>query len=193
MGKLSHYVIHYTATPAGRVVTGDDLRKWHLGPAKLPDGKLKFMGRFYNKADDLPVLYVGGVQINKLIGGRGWRQVGYADLICIDGRVENLVPYNEDDNVDPWEITNGILSTDEVYDNARHIVYAGGGTGQDTRTPQQITSMINKINETIGRHPDIVILGHNQINKTGCPGFNVPNWLRSIGVPEKNISKEAIK
>ena len=40
-------------------------------------------------------------------GGRGWRQVGYTDLIHLDGSVERLVPNNEDRTVDPWEITNG--------------------------------------------------------------------------------------
>ena len=40
-------------------------------------------------------------------GGRGWRQVGYTDLIHLDGRVERLVDNNEDAMVDPWEVTNG--------------------------------------------------------------------------------------
>mgnify|MGYP002690369933 FL=1 len=40
-------------------------------------------------------------------GGRGWKQVGYTDMIHLDGKVERLVQNNEDANVDPWEITNG--------------------------------------------------------------------------------------
>ena len=40
-------------------------------------------------------------------GGRGWRQVGYTDMVHLDGTVERLVDNNEDGNVDPWEITNG--------------------------------------------------------------------------------------
>ena len=39
-------------------------------------------------------------------GGRGWKQVGYTDLIHLNGEVERLVANNEDANVDPWEITN---------------------------------------------------------------------------------------
>jgi len=187
--KLTHYIIHYSATPAGREVTSDQIRQWHVGPAILPDGTLKYMGNIYATAFSLPNHKIGGVHINKLVGGRGWRQVGYADMIHLGGRIENLVPYNEDDNVDPWEITNGIKANNELYDNARHLLYVGGGTGQDTRTPEQITSMINKVKETIHRHPDILVLGHNQVDKTGCPGFRVPDWLRSIGVDEKNISK----
>ena len=40
-------------------------------------------------------------------GGRGWKQVGYTDLIHLNGEIERLVVNNEDANVDPWEITNG--------------------------------------------------------------------------------------
>lgn len=188
MSRLTHLIIHYSATPAGREVTSDQLRQWHLGPAKVATG-FKYKGKIYPTTGDLPKETIGGVLVEKLIGGRGWRQVGYADMIHLDGRIENLVPYNEDENVDPWEITNGIMAANELYDNARHILYVGGGTGQDTRTEAQKISLIHKVKETIGRHPDILVMGHNQVDKTGCPGFKVPDWLRSIGVDEKNISK----
>ena len=73
-------------------------------------------------------------------GGRGWRQVGYTDLIHLDGSVERLVPNNEDRTVDPWEITNGACGYNAT--TSRHIAYAGGvaadgTTPCDTRTPQQ--------------------------------------------------------
>lgn len=195
MSKLTHYVIHCTATPGGRIVTGDNLRQWHIGPAKLQEG-LKYRGKIYRDANELPPDNIGGISIKNLIGGRGWRQVGYADLVHLDGRVENLVAYNEDDNVDPWEITNGILAANELYDNSRHIVYAGGTDAwlhpQDTRTPEQLVSLINKVKETIHRHPDILVIGHNQIDDRACPSFNVPSWLRFIGVEENNISKAPI-
>jgi len=208
MSKLTHYIIHYSATTKGRELTSDTLRQWHLGPHTLTEaeikaarakgggdlnilktGVMKYKGGYYLPGT-LPKESIGGVLIENLGGsGRGWRQVGYADMIHIGGRIENLVPYNEDENVDPWEITNGIMAANELYDNARHLLYVGGGTGQDTRTPEQVVSMINKVKETIHRHPDILVLGHNQVDVTGCPGFDVPAWLRSIGVEEKNISK----
>lgn len=56
-------------------------------------------------------------------GGRGWKQVGYTDLIHLDGKVERLVDNNEDAEVDSWEITNGAKGYNSV---SRHIVYAGG-------------------------------------------------------------------
>ena len=71
----------------------------------------------------------------KSAGGRGWKQVGYTDLIRLDGTVERLVNNNEDAWVDPWEITNGATGYNSV---SRHIVYAGGCDKgmkpKDTRT-----------------------------------------------------------
>lgn len=66
-------------------------------------------------------------------GGRGWKQVGYTDLIHLDGTVERLVGNNEDAFVDPWEITNGAAGYNGV---SRHIVYAGG-VASDGKTPER--------------------------------------------------------
>ena len=69
-------------------------------------------------------------------GGRGWKQVGYTDLIHLDGRVERLVSNNEDANVDPWEITNGAAGYNSV---SRHVVYAGGvATDGKTAKDQEV-------------------------------------------------------
>ena len=51
---VKYLVIHCTATPEGRHITSDDIRRWHLKE-------------------------------------RGWKQVGYTDMIHLDGRVERLV------------------------------------------------------------------------------------------------------
>src|SRR3712207_2486555 len=56
-------------------------------------------------------------------GGRGWRQVGYTDMLHLDGRWERLADNNEDAQVDPWEVTNGAAGYNGV---SRHIVYVGG-------------------------------------------------------------------
>ena len=71
--KLTYLIIHCTATPEGREVTSDEIRKWHTSPPPK---------------------------------GRGWKQVGYSDMIHLDGTLENLVPYNNDDIVDAF--TQGI-------------------------------------------------------------------------------------
>ena len=92
MARLKLLVIHCTATPPGREVSADDIRRWHTAPPNE--------------------------------GGRGWKQVGYTDMVHLDGTVERLVANNEDDTVDPWEITNGAKGHNQT---ARHIVYVGGG------------------------------------------------------------------
>ena len=76
-------------------------------------------------------------------GGRGWKQVGYTDMIHLDGKIERLVDNNEDITVDPWEVTNGAKGYNSM---SRHIVYVGGlatdgKTPKDTRTAFQKKAM----------------------------------------------------
>ena len=156
--KIKFLVLHCTATPEGREISSDDIRKWHLSPPPA---------------------------------GRGWTKVGYADMIHLDGRLENLTPFDTDDEVDTWEITNGVAGQNSV---SRHIVYAGGldanNVAKDTRTAEQKYTMEAYIRYTILRHPDILVAGHNQFAAKACPSFDVPAWLQSIGIPDHNIYKK---
>jgi len=121
--------------------------------------------------------------------GRGWKQVGYTDMIHLNGLVENLVPHNDDSIVDHWEITNGATGINSI---SRHVVYVGGMDEDgkfpcDTRTREQLLALSNYVRHVISRHQDIKVAGHNQFAAKACPSFDVPKWLRGIGVPEKNI------
>lgn len=150
--KLQFLVLHCTATPQGREVTSDEIRKWHTSPVSK--------------------------------GGRGWKQVGYTDMIHTDGRIERLVKNNEDANVDAWEITNGAVGYNPV---SRHVVYVGGlstdgKTAKDTRTPAQLRAMENYVKDFHARFPSVKIIGHNQVADKACPSFDVKQWLRSIGI-----------
>lgn len=152
MAKLLRLVLHCTATPEGRPVTSNDIRKWHTDPVSR--------------------------------GGRGWKQVGYTDMIHLDGKVERLVQNNEDANVDPWEITNGVKGYNGT---SRHIVYVGGvakdgKTPRDTRTPQQLQAMAEYVKDFHRRFPDVKIVGHNELAAKACPCFDVQKWLREIGI-----------
>lgn len=115
--------------------------------------------------------------------GRGWRQVGYTDLFHLDGSVERLVKNNEDGCVDNWEITNGVAGYNAV---SRHIVYAGGCdknmSPKDTRTVQQVAALKRYVLDFRTKHPGVKIIGHNQLAAKACPSFDVPKWLKSIGV-----------
>lgn len=117
-------------------------------------------------------------------GGRGWKQVGYTDIIHLDGTVERLVDNNEDANVDPWEITNGAKGYNSV---SRHVVYAGGMTKdmskvKDTRTPAQRKAMEEYVKDFHKRFPHVRIIGHNEVAAKACPSFDVQAWLKSIGI-----------
>ena len=152
---MKYLVIHCTATQAGREVSSDEIRHWHTDPVSK--------------------------------GGRGWKQVGYTDMIHLDGRVERLVRNNEDANVDPWEITNGAKGYNAI---SRHIVYVGGidandGKERDTRTPAQKEAMKRYVRDFHMRFPQVRIIGHNQVASKACPSFDVPKWLKEIGINQK--------
>ena len=158
--KLANLVIHCLATPEGKHFTKDDVIRWHTSPV---------------------------VQ-----GGRGWKKPGYGDMLYLDGKLVNLVPFDTDDFIDLWEISNGVQG---MNGNSRHIAYVGGMDKENIRSKNTLTAEQSKSLETyckymILRHPDILILGHNEApNAHGkaCPSFSVSEWCRSVGIPEKNI------
>ena len=153
---MKYLVIHCTATKAGREVSSDEIRRWHTDPVCK--------------------------------GGRGWKQVGYTDMIHLDGRVERLVRNNEDANVDPWEITIGASGYNAI---GRHIVYVGGvdandaNKAKDTRTPAQKEALKRYVRDFHMRFPQVKIIGHNQLASKACPSFDVPKWLKEIGINQK--------
>ena len=132
------------------------------------------------------------------LGGRGWNRPGDADIVELDGDVVSIIPFNTDDFVDQWEISNGVVG---LNGNSRHIVYAGGmdkenKSPKDTRTKEQLATLEVYVKYTIKRHPKILVLGHNEApNAHGkaCPSFNVGEWLSSIGVAESNIYHKPVE
>lgn len=119
-------------------------------------------------------------------GGRGWSQVGYTDMIHLNGQVERLVNNNEDANVDTWEITNGAKGYNQT---SRHIVYVGGvgadgKTPMDTRTENQKATLRKYVEDFHRRFPNVQIVGHNQLAAKACPSFDVPKWLQTIGIKQ---------
>lgn len=118
-------------------------------------------------------------------GGRGWKQVGYTDMIHLDGRVERLVKNNEDANVDPWEITNGAKGYNAI---SRHIVYVGGvdandvKKARDTRTPAQKEALKRYVLDFHKRFPKVKIIGHREVANKACPSFDVQKWLKEIEI-----------
>lgn len=121
--------------------------------------------------------------------GNGWRKVGYTDMVYLDGTLVNLTPFDQDDDVEGFEITNGARGYNAI---SRHICYVGGkgldGKSKDTRTPEQYDSLETYVLYTILRHPTIKVTGHNMFSSTKkCPSFDVAKWCEDIGVKKKNI------
>lgn len=118
-------------------------------------------------------------------GGRGWKQVGYTDMIHLDGRVERLVQNNEDASVDVFEITNGAKGINSV---SRHIVYVGGvdaqGNPKDTRTAMQKEALKKYVQEFKRKFPSVKVIGHNEVASKACPSYNVSEWLKEIGIKQ---------
>lgn len=122
-------------------------------------------------------------------GGRGWKQVGYTDLVHLDGTVERMVDNNEDANVDPWEVTNGAKGYNSV---SRHVVYAGGlakdgKTAKDTRTASQRAALEAYVKDFHRRFPGVRIVGHNELAAKSCPSFDVQKWLKEIGINQQRV------
>ncbi len=116
--------------------------------------------------------------------GRGWQQVGYTDMVHLDGRIERLVDNNEDAQVDSWELTNGAAGYNGV---SRHVVYVGGCDKamqpKDTRTASQREALKHYVQDFHRRFPQVRIVGHHDLNRgKACPSFDVSAWLREIGI-----------
>jgi len=124
---------------------------------------------------------------------RGWSVVGYADMIHLDGELENLVEYDEDPWIEAGEITNGAIG---YNDKARHVCVVGGqnlskhSDFEKILTPGQFTTLDQYVKDYLYHHPDCKVAGHYQVNEQkDCPGFDVPKFLRFIGISEENIYK----
>lgn len=153
--------LHCAATPEGRDVKGSAVASWHTNPKP---------------------------------NGRGWSRPGYSDVIELDGTLVNLREWNQDDKISEWEYTFGVKFETLLNRNARHVCYIGGTepdnvyAPKDTRTDAQKRVMELYIKWNLVRNPDLIIAGHNQVQPKACPSFLVPQYLRSIGIPEWNIA-----
>lgn len=123
------------------------------------------------------------------IVNNGWSRMGYSDLIHLDGSLTNLHKWDNDGEVDSWEITNGVRGFNGV---ARHVCYVGGlddkGNNADTRTNAQVKSLATYVKMHVLMHPDIKVAGHNYFANKGCPCFDWQNFCLGIGIPKKNIA-----
>lgn len=116
--------------------------------------------------------------------GNGWTKLGYSDIIHRDGNLENLTPYNEDGEVEGFEITNGAYGNNSF---SRSIVLEGGWKGDEHEgtfnieeifTEKQIMKLLEYIYKFQYLHPDCEIIGHRDVNITSCPNFEVKDFVK---------------
>lgn len=186
--KITHLMIHCAFTRASQEFRAGVIEEWHLGPKDLPDVGVMYKGVRYTNRHQLPDEKING-KIIKTLKGRGWRRVGYSDVMLRDGSIVNLTPYDLDEMWTAAELTNGAVGWNA---RTRHICMFGG-MGADGKTPEanftaaQWEALRCYVINALAHQPWLKLIGHNQVDAhKACPTFSVPQWAARV-VPPENI------
>ena len=104
-----------------------------------------------------------------------WKNPGYHVLIEPNGRINYLAP--------DTAVCNGVAGHNQT---SLHVSYIGGVDRQnrtvDNRTPQQISAMIQVINEWLKLYPNAIVQGHRDFPnvRKACPSFDARAWWRKV-------------
>ncbi|MCM1310880.1 MAG: N-acetylmuramoyl-L-alanine amidase [Bacteroides sp.] len=149
---LKYLVIHCTATPEGRDVSGDDIRRWHTSPVSLG-------GRGWKQVGYTDLFHLNG-SVERLVANN-------EDDIVDNWEITNGAKgYN---SISRHIVLAGGYASD-------------GKTPKDTRTPAQKVALEKYVKEFHAKHPKVKIIGHNEVAAKACPSFDVQAWLKSIGI-----------
>jgi len=161
-------------------------------------GKLKYL--IIHCSATPPQMEVTKADIEKWhLVERGWSKVGYSKLFQRSGNVIDFYEIDSDQWVSANEVTNGAVG---FNDKAVHWCFAGGldkhgnellGYLDLVLTPAQMINFRHELNEFLNYHPDIKIIGHNQVSTKQCPGFNVSELLKIYGIPDKYFLEGKVK
>jgi hypothetical protein len=120
-----------------------------------------------------------------------WGRGGYHLMYAPDGSRQLLYDWRS-------EVTYGILPS-EAGDlsnfNTIHLSYIGGisQTSQNDLvcniTLAQEKAMLADIRQIMQFYQRSKIIGHNQINRKGCPSFWVPRWAKARGIDPQRIDE----
>lgn len=153
--KLKYLVIHCTATPAGREVTADDIRRWHTSPVSQG-------GRGWKQVGYTDLFHLDG-RVERLVRNN-------EDMNVDPWEVTNgAAGYN---SVSRHIVYAGGVDANDV------------NKAVDTRTPAQKEALKRYVLDFHKRFPGVKIVGHNQLAAKACPSFDVPAWLESIGMKQ---------
>lgn len=153
--KLKYLVLHCTATPAGREVTGDDIRRWHTSPVSQG-------GRGWKQVGYTDLFHLDG-SVECLVNNNEDMNVDPWEI------TNGAAGYN---SVSRHIVYAGGVDANDV------------NKAVDTRTPAQKEAMRRYVLDFHKRFPGVKIVGHNQLAAKACPSFDVPEWLESIGIKQ---------
>ena len=112
---------------------------------------------------------------NYHVNHNGWRDIGYHYVIYRDGTVHD----GRDINISGGHCRG-------YNSHSIGIVYVGGcpkghlDQSKDTRTPQQKATLLRLLKDMRKMYPNAKIVGHKDLNKTGCPAFDAKNEYKNI-------------
>lgn len=112
---------------------------------------------------------------------RGWKGCGYHFVILQNGHIQVGRPIAE-------------IGAHCLGHNAHSIgiAYVGGllnGEAHDTRTFEQIESMVSLIEDLTKEYPTIIeVRGHNEYANKACPCFNVQTFCLVHNLPPYNLA-----
>ncbi len=146
----------------------------------LPDSKVAYIVIHYS-ATAIENDYTAA-DIDAMHRKRGFNEIGYHWFIRKDGKIEM-----GRDLTQPGRFEQGAHSKGENSISIG-ICFEGGVTaaapnvGFDSRTPEQIKSMIELIDRMQERFPGAVVKGHRDMPgaATQCPGFNATEWWDGV-------------
>jgi hypothetical protein len=149
---LKYLVIHCTATPEGRDVSSDEIRRWHTSPVSQG-------GRGWKQVGYTDLFHLNG-SVERLVANNE------DDLVDNWEITNGAKGYN---SISRHIVYAGGCATD-------------GKTAKDTRTSQQKAALEKYVKEFHAAHPKVKIIGHNEVAAKACPSFDVQAWLKSIGI-----------
>lgn len=117
---------------------------------------------------------VSAATIDEWHKARGWKGIGYHYVIGLDGMIEYGRP-----------ITETGAHVKNHNKGSIGICYIGGldsvsKTAKDTRTPEQIATLLELLRVLKKLHPNATIHGHNEFSAKDCPCFDAYNEYCNI-------------
>ena len=123
------------------------------------------------EGEDVTVQAIRNYHVNH----NGWRDIGYHYVIYRDGTLHE----GRDVNISGGH-ARGYNS------NSIGIVYVGGcpkghlDKSKDTRTAAQKATLLRLLKDLRKMYPQAKIVGHKDLNKTSCPGFDAKSEYKEL-------------